>query len=192
MATNHTENYDLSQWLATDYVVREDFNSDNLKIDTALHTIAQSIAGTGKIRLLYEKTHTTQGYSVLFSFPDLDLSQYKIIIVDIDAVAEDDNDIYFLLNNSASCSFYSWGNATATEGYCGKLNADAGGANRIVLFSPFGGEYPISLLNFPTGTACEFGISSSTFSTLHSIALVSSIASGGVDRGAKMKIWGIE
>lgn len=46
MPTNFTENYHLSQWEATDPVLREDFNADNLKIDEALrkHT-AQLTSG---------------------------------------------------------------------------------------------------------------------------------------------------
>ena len=36
MSTNHTPNYDLSQWEATDPVLRADFNADNAKLDAAL------------------------------------------------------------------------------------------------------------------------------------------------------------
>ena len=36
MATNHTTNYQLCQWEATDKVLRTDFNADNQKIDAAL------------------------------------------------------------------------------------------------------------------------------------------------------------
>lgn len=36
MSTNHTSNYLLSQWEASDQVQRTDFNADNLKIDAAL------------------------------------------------------------------------------------------------------------------------------------------------------------
>ena len=36
MSTNHTRNYDLCQWEASDKVLREDFNADNAKIDAAL------------------------------------------------------------------------------------------------------------------------------------------------------------
>ena len=36
MSTNHTTNYNLCQWLATDQVQRTDFNADNAKIDAAL------------------------------------------------------------------------------------------------------------------------------------------------------------
>ena len=37
-ATNHTANYQLNQWVESDPVRREDFNADNLKIDTVLQT----------------------------------------------------------------------------------------------------------------------------------------------------------
>lgn len=36
MSTNHTPNYNLCQWEATDQVLRSDFNQDNAKIDAAL------------------------------------------------------------------------------------------------------------------------------------------------------------
>ena len=40
MATNHTANYQLNQWEATDQVLRSDFNEDNVKVDTALTGLA--------------------------------------------------------------------------------------------------------------------------------------------------------
>ena len=39
MATNHTANYQLNQWEATDQVLRTDFNEDNSKLDTALKSL---------------------------------------------------------------------------------------------------------------------------------------------------------
>jgi len=36
MSTNHTSNYQLSQWVKSDQVKMEDFNADNAKIDAAL------------------------------------------------------------------------------------------------------------------------------------------------------------
>lgn len=44
MATNQTPHYALSQWLGTDAVVRADFNADNQKVDSALHSIQTSKA----------------------------------------------------------------------------------------------------------------------------------------------------
>ena len=37
MATSQTNNYYLNQWVATDPVLRTDFNTDNYKIDSALN-----------------------------------------------------------------------------------------------------------------------------------------------------------
>lgn len=40
MASNYTEHYGLCQWEATDQVLREEFNEDNIKVDEALKTLA--------------------------------------------------------------------------------------------------------------------------------------------------------
>ena len=40
MSTNHTANYNLCQWEATDQVLRTDFNQDNAKIDAALKELS--------------------------------------------------------------------------------------------------------------------------------------------------------
>ena len=50
MATNHTTNYQLNQWEATDQVRRTDFNEDNAKIDAALEANAQAIAAETEAR----------------------------------------------------------------------------------------------------------------------------------------------
>ncbi len=38
-STNKTKNYALSQWVEDDPVLREDFNSDNVKIDTEMKAV---------------------------------------------------------------------------------------------------------------------------------------------------------
>ena len=42
MASGQTQYYGLSQWEAADKVERVDFNSDNARVDGALHTLAES------------------------------------------------------------------------------------------------------------------------------------------------------
>ena len=42
MSSQKTEHYELNQWLATDQVLRTDFNADNAKIDAALAEKAQA------------------------------------------------------------------------------------------------------------------------------------------------------
>lgn len=46
MASNYTENYGLCQWEATDQVLREEFNQDHAKIDTALGDLKASVVRT--------------------------------------------------------------------------------------------------------------------------------------------------
>ena len=41
-----TTNFHLNQWSPEDYVRRTDFNTDNLKIDTALGNMAQVVLGS--------------------------------------------------------------------------------------------------------------------------------------------------
>ena len=48
MSTNHTTNYNLNQWEATDKVLRTDFNEDNAKIDAALKTNADAAASAAE------------------------------------------------------------------------------------------------------------------------------------------------
>ena len=50
MATNHTTNYQLCQWEATDKVLRTDFNEDNQKIDAALKDNADAISAEAAAR----------------------------------------------------------------------------------------------------------------------------------------------
>ena len=49
MATNHTTNYQLNQWEATDQVLRTEFNQDNQKLDAALKANADGIAANGAV-----------------------------------------------------------------------------------------------------------------------------------------------
>ena len=43
MASNQTTNYKLNQWAAEDRVIREEFNSDNLKVDNALSALSTEV-----------------------------------------------------------------------------------------------------------------------------------------------------
>ena len=61
MASGQTSNYGLNQWAAEDKVLREEFNQDNVKIDTAISNviaagpkiITGSYAGTGTQEILH-------------------------------------------------------------------------------------------------------------------------------------------
>ncbi len=55
MATNHTEKYELNQWLPTDPVIRTDFNEDNAKIEAALHELWIDIPDPALIMTITER-----------------------------------------------------------------------------------------------------------------------------------------
>ncbi len=48
---NQTTNYKLNQWDAADPIRREDFNSDNAKLDAALGAQASAVAGLGNCEI---------------------------------------------------------------------------------------------------------------------------------------------
>ena len=52
MATNHTEQYQLCQWLPTDQVRRTDFNEDNAKVEAALAGLASGKANASALNSL--------------------------------------------------------------------------------------------------------------------------------------------
>ena len=58
MSSQKTEHYELNQWLATDQVLRTDFNADNAKIDAALADKAE--AATVEALSSTVAGHTTQ------------------------------------------------------------------------------------------------------------------------------------
>ncbi len=51
MPTNHTPNYQLSQWERDDRILMDDFNADNAKIDRALGEHAEQLAKLGNCRI---------------------------------------------------------------------------------------------------------------------------------------------
>ena len=70
MATNHTEHYELSQWLSTDQVVRTDFNADNAKTDAALADLEANKAD------LTDLTALTQRVAALEALPHVVTGTY--------------------------------------------------------------------------------------------------------------------
>lgn len=60
MSTQKTANYQLSQWVKSDRIQMDDFNSDNAKIDTALKALADkdtameaALAKCGNCKIVY-------------------------------------------------------------------------------------------------------------------------------------------
>lgn len=61
MATNHTEHYGLSQWEATDAVLRTDFNEDNAKIDAELARLQREKTNESTFGVIVDTLGETNG-----------------------------------------------------------------------------------------------------------------------------------
>ena len=71
MASNHTTNYNLNQWEATDKVLRTDFNEDNAKIDAALKANADVAAAAAAAAALCGNCQIeTQSYTGTGAYGD--------------------------------------------------------------------------------------------------------------------------
>ena len=143
MSTNHTTNYNLNQWEATDKVLRTDFNEDNAKIDAALKASADVAAAAAAAAALCGNCQIeTQSYTgtgthgaasptrITFSKPPL----LFIIVSNLYAVAFGSS----FLNNCVVAYTNSIGNCTATwSGNTVALSSDSfantqmNGENRI-------------------------------------------------------------
>ena len=49
MSSQKTEHYELNQWLATDQVLRTDFNADNAKIDAVLQNQTSNLSALSEL-----------------------------------------------------------------------------------------------------------------------------------------------
>lgn len=59
MARNQTEYCQLSQWDASDQVLRTEFNGDNAKIDAALAAMSEEVSGKAEVSALAAKADVT-------------------------------------------------------------------------------------------------------------------------------------
>ena len=121
MATNHTANYSLNQWEATDPVLRTDFNADNSKIDAALKSLnttvqqhatqlsqqATALAKCGSCKFYYT-TYTGDGQDVLsLTFP-----QKPVIVF----LYGDPNSNLIIFRNASTTIFEGYGASLSWSG----------------------------------------------------------------------------
>ena len=123
----YTKNYQLNQWDAADRVLREDFNRDNQKIDTALAALAsgleeaatveqltalsgtiQSVQAANRLELLLDRTLTQNTAKVALDVSQVDLGAYvKLFLVVRAAVAATSGYYIWMRFNGISDRVYS-------------------------------------------------------------------------------------
>lgn len=145
MATNNTTNYHLSQWVGTDYFRRDDFNSDNTKIDAALHAhdlVLNSLPG----ELVASSVLTQTARDMTLDLSDVDLSDYLTLTLIIDAKfgTVDNTNHYLRLNNVSAQTYHRNGSSTGI-GYIMKVpSSETHQRSRIVNFFPYESGAPVA------------------------------------------------
>ena len=69
-----TTNYQLSQWDASDRILREDFNADNAKLDAALSTI-------GRSQLIREVTTENNVSDISLQVDDINWGEWELVML---------------------------------------------------------------------------------------------------------------
>lgn len=173
MATNHTENYELNQWLATDQVQRTDFNADNAKIDAAL------LNKIGPIELIAETATTSIIQYFTLDLTGVDWSQWRFAVAVADPV-----------RYTAEFSTVSLVGplVSVLKEVTGELSPDFG--PEVYLFFPMkDGERPLRYLAFPGGKI--MGSVQGTYNDITGIR-VSSSHSNGLKQGSSIKLYGVK
>ena len=150
MSSQKTEHYELNQWLATDQVLRTDFNADNAKIDAALKSQADDIAALETTMAqkgncqLWTTTYTGTGESGedspnSITFPVLPLVVF--IIADYGdmmvMLANATNGLYITGGDNSSLAHTTWSGKTVSwynDGFPYTQMNQAGTLYRVLAF----------------------------------------------------------
>ena len=144
MASNHTANYNLSQWEENDEVLRVDFNADNLKLDTALaaaeaeiNALQTALAMAGNCTVMIG-TYTGTGqygsdHPCYLSFPHRPM---VVLLGDLYTLINDQRGAEVLRNGDRYSVSVTWGERSVS--WYGTYNAskqcNSPGTNRYIAF----------------------------------------------------------
>lgn len=93
MASGQTEHFGLNQWVAEDSVLREEFNRDNVKMDTQMEFISDNV----RFIKLTEQIVPVDTEQFALMIPNMDLSSFSQLRLVICAQTSGDS-IYLRLN----------------------------------------------------------------------------------------------
>lgn len=123
-----TQNFQLSQWDETDRILREDFNTDNAKIDAA-------IAAACPIVKLLDITTTAAAQQIDLDFSNIHLANYRKVLL----YPEISGSTYVRLNGH--CGNQDYGRAGCTTySNLGSLIDSTKGVNRMEFFCNANGK----------------------------------------------------
>ena len=78
MASNHTTNYQLNQWVKSDRILMDDFNADNQKLEAALTALDRSAKLHTILDVTLDKDTTRAEYELKVNW-----AEWKTVYVDV-------------------------------------------------------------------------------------------------------------
>ena len=194
MASGQTQYYGLSQWEAADKVERVDFNSDNAKIDGALHTLAEGA--------VWEKIGETRA-----GIPQMSLSihvpsigRYRSLQLIFQASMAKGQDLILLASpgdNSNYITLTESGTVSVTSKQFTLLQTTGEGGGTATLF-PFGRDSNVGIcINSISREGSTFrsirsmGCNPSILSTSIRPLFVLGSGSSTVDAGSQIRLYGL-
>ena len=132
MASGYTTNLRLNQWDADDYVLHEDFNADNRKIEEKLNQVDASLSRLG-IKKLLELETTTPASAIEFDLSALELEDYQYVFLDVLVTANNyGTPVYGRINKQAQ-ALVTFSGSSTTNGIMSEIVSPNQTSRRIIM-----------------------------------------------------------
>ena len=125
---NYTKNYQLNQWEASDRVLREDFNSDNRKIDAAI-----AACRARDPQLLKSLTISNDTSQIDIDVSDIDFDRWHTVLLRLEILG--DGEMRLCSNQSYSEFFNQFSVFESTSDYLSQFSAQKVGMCHEIYFS---------------------------------------------------------
>lgn len=109
-----TDSYQLNQWEKSDRILMEDFNGDNLKIDSALKGQAeglaaetaarQALANSVRLQTISSQSFSTASTSLKVSLAGINWSSFRCVHMLVNVKLTDNTQYHAYLDADASCT----------------------------------------------------------------------------------------
>ena len=174
-----TANYQLNQWVKSDRIQMEDFNSDNAKIDAAL----KALAGKSAFTLLKTVTVPEGGSSCQLDVSDVDWSQWQYVLLDLDLKGV--GTVHIKPNGTNSGNWSSASSSTEA----GMLSTISAVSFQRLTFSI--AKSPARTIRIRSEDNVYGGNNELTYADLNTLDLTGSSSRYSAGAGAAITLWGV-
>jgi hypothetical protein len=185
MSSSKTAKLGLNQWQRSDFLIMDDFNADNAKLDAALDAVPW-------VKLL-DVTTAASAAQVDIDLSGIDLTGYMDVLV---CARLKNSSVYIRVNGLGSGS-YSYNGSNSAD-YMQLLYGESDGSmtERIHL-TDYGSSAACWLQGLNTGSSVGAGCSYNSAGTAHiSLAAVTALnfvaSSGAIGAGSRLVIYGMK